>query len=769
MREIQEIQEMQQMQQMRDTWRISFNERQFKDIGIGEEGEFQDLTAEARSFWEQMEKGVKRNSLWTNLTTVVGTSMLTRNYVRLRHMAIALNTVGSELEGSEPLKADIVEALDWMLTNHFNAQAETNGNWWDWEIGAPMALTETLLLMSPYLSRSQIEAYLAPIDTFTPDPKTFLNSVSQYPTMTSTGANRVWICKVIALRSLLLEDSEKLASVCDALSTLFEYVTGGEGGFFADGSFTQHGYPYTGGYGKSLISSLVPLLHVLEGTSFEVKNRDRIYDWVYQSFEPLIFRGSLMDMVSGREVSRHDVQNHESGHSAIGAMLELSNFAPQPHANNIKQMVKYWIQEDKAKPFMAHTSLYLRRLSAELLQDDRIIAQAPASKYKMFANMARAVLQRPEFAFGIGLSSKRIATHESINGENLKGWYAGHGITSLYNSDLGHYSDGYWPTVDPYRLAGITVTNQPRENAFGNLYRSSESWAGGTELRGLYGSAGMVLEDYKSEVTQEPMRARKSWFLFENELVALGSDIQFAGPFQVETIVENRKLNMGGTNRFKVNGDQMPDQPGWASVMPNTKWMHMEGDAPGTDIGYYFPQAVDLQGKRETRTGRWSDVGTGPNTVISRNYLTVWFDHGVSPQNESYAYVILPGKSATETEGYANQPQVEIIQQTSAAHAVYHTGLGILGVNFWTEKKASAMFVTCTGKASVMVMTTDEVVEVAISDPTHENGGIIELEIDMAARTVIEADPRIEVVHVTPTVKLHFHAQDTHGSRQKSD
>ncbi|MNR17788.1 Xanthan lyase precursor [compost metagenome] len=136
----------------------------------------------------------------------------------------------------------------------------------------------------------------------------------------------------------------------------------------------------------------------------------------------------------------------------------------------------------------------------------------------------------------------------------------------------------------------------------------------------------------------------------------------------------------------------------------------------------------------------------------------------MSPHCETYAYVLLPGKNAEETKHYADNPNTHILLQSSEAHAVYHTGLDILGMNVWTDAKISAGGVTCLGKASVMVRATDDSVEVALSDPTQENNGIIELELDMAVSSVEKADPSIEVLQLSPKVKLQVHAGGTYGS-----
>lgn len=613
------------MQDIREKWRRTVNERYFRDFSIGVEEEFRDVTAEAQSYWDRLVKHETRDYLWEDLRDVKVTAGLTKNFFRLRQMAIALHTPGSRLEGSEQLSRDVIGALDWVIANRFNVHIDTNGNWWDWEIGVPSALTETILLMSDSLSRQQVEAYLAPVDRFTPDPNTFLNSTPHYPTMVSKGANRVWICRVIALRSLILEDEAKLLQVRDALSPLFEYVTEGEGGFCPDGSFLQHGIPYTGGYGKNLIGSLVTMVRLLDGSPYAVSEmqKERMYEWVYEAYSPLIFRGSCMDMANGREASRHDLQNHEAGHAVIRALLELSIFAPTEHAARIQGMVKYWILQDKSKSFLASTPRYLQDIAVSLLQDEGLPATAPAPRFKMFGSMARAVQQRAEYAFGISMFSKRVAAYESINGENKKGWYTGHGHTSLYNRDLGHYSDGYWPTVDPYRLAGITVTDEPRADSFGNMYRSGECWAGGVQLQELYGSASMALEDYKSGTVEVPLRALKSWFMFEGEIVALGSNICYDGPFQVETIVENRKLNHQGNNQLIVNGVPMPDQPVWSSVLPLTQWMHLQETMPGmiSAITFRRPQACWLSVKQEQGDGAKSEMVLIPScSGITRPY-----------------------------------------------------------------------------------------------------------------------------------------------------
>lgn len=194
--------------------------------------------------------------------------------------------------------------------------------------------------------------------------------------------------------------------------------------------------------------------------------------------------------------------------------------------------------------------------------------------------MDRTVHLRPGFGFAISMHSSRIANYESINNENTKGWHTGDGMTYLYNGDLSQFSDNFWPTVDSYRLPGTTV-NQATSVVKGQ--RSSKNWVGGTEILGTYGITGMELK-----TPGQTLATKKSWFMFDDEIVALGSGITSTDNKVVETIVENRKLNSSGNNALTVNGTAKSTSLGWSETMNNVNWIHLAGNITGSDIGYYI-------------------------------------------------------------------------------------------------------------------------------------------------------------------------------------
>ena len=101
------------------------------------------------------------------------------------------------------------------------------------------------------------------------------------------------------------------------------------------------------------------------------------------------------------------------------------------------------------------------------------------------------------------------------------------------------------------------MDTQTRTDGASQSTLSPNAWAGGAEILGLYGSAGMQLQ-----ATQSTLTAYKSWFMFDNEVVALGSGITSTDNRTIETIVENRRLK-DPASALVVNGVTEPTTLGW--------------------------------------------------------------------------------------------------------------------------------------------------------------------------------------------------------------
>ncbi|SDD65762.1 hyaluronate lyase [Paenibacillus sp. UNCCL117] len=707
------------------------------------------IADKAQANWDAMDK-TPGSYLWSDLASATSSAQITSGYTRLREMALGYASKGSALYQNNALKNDILIGLDWMYANRYNENKTTYGNWWDWEIGAPMALNDTAVLMYDQLTPARIANYM--------------NAVGHFqPTVTMTGANRVWECTVIALRGILIKNSAEITKARNGIGPVFNYATSGDG-FYRDGSFIQHNfYSYNGGYGRALLSDLSKVMYVLEGSEWAVTDPDKknMYSWVYDSFEPLIYKGAMMDMTRGREISRHYQESHQAGHGVIQAILRIAQFAPAEEADRMKRMVKSWVQQDTFRNFFAAAPIHSIVLGKSVLNDASVIPREELTGYRLFPAMDRAVQLRPGFGFAISAHSSRIANYESFSNENLKGWYTGEGMTYLYNGDLGQFSDGFWPTVNAYRLPGTTVQ---QNTTVGPAFKSTKNWVGGTEIAGTFGSMGMEL------VRSSSLSMKKSWFMFDDEIVALGAGISGTNGKTIETIVDNRKLQSSGGNTLTVNGSAKPATLGWTENMTGVQWAHLTGNVSGSDIGYYFPGAANVRGLREARTGAWSDIdarATTPTTPMTRNYMTLWFNHGVNPANAAYSYVLLPGKTAAQVGAYAGNPDITVLENTPDAQAVRENTQQVTGIHYWNDTVKTAAGVTSNKKAAVMLKETSGGLEVAVSDPTQANTGSIQLELNRSMGAVVRADSGITVTQLSPTIKLSVNVNGAKGKTFK--
>ena len=286
------------------------------------------LESSARGVWSRLNKDPGRTALWPDLASATSSSQISSAWSRLRSMALAWATPGQALYGDGELLADIRSAAAWLEENRYNARVPKEyDNWWDWEIGTPLQLGDFMILLHARLTPEETARYAAAVDRFDSDPRVMVSAA-----VVSTGANRVWKCMGAVLRAIVVKDAAKLQLASDSLGAVFPYVTSGDG-FYQDGSFIQHGrHPYTGGYGNAFISELAELLQLLAGSPWDVEDpaRDNVNRWVFEAFQPLIYRGAFMDMVRGREVSRSGPGDHGAGHETAAGILRLSQLAPRP-------------------------------------------------------------------------------------------------------------------------------------------------------------------------------------------------------------------------------------------------------------------------------------------------------------------------------------------------------------------------------------------------------------------------------------------------------
>ncbi|GAA3047406.1 polysaccharide lyase 8 family protein [Streptomyces roseofulvus] len=720
------------------------------------------LGNEARAQMTAMAPGA--SSLWPDLPIGTVSAHVTTSYVRLRSMALAYVQPGTGLTGSAALASAVSTGLDWLAAHAYTPSTTPYDNWWDWEIGAPQRLLDIGALMYARLAPEQIAAGCAAVDHFVP-----LSEFASYSGH-STGANRVDLCRVLALRGVIGRDGSRIDTARKGLSPVFPRVLTGDG-LYADGSFIQHTcVPYAGTYGTVLLGGLGRMFVLLAGTPWAVTDPEArsFCSGVTAGWAPFVYNGLVMDGVSGRGISRGVQKNdplriqqddHTRGHAVVSDILRLaaSGMAPAAQSAAWKAMVKGWLRRDHYAPLLADRSMGIPELAAaQALLDDPSVTAAPEPvEHRLFA-MDRAVHRRPGWAAQISMSSARTTFYETGNGENLRGWHSGSGMVSWWGDTYGNgqYADAFWPTVDPYLLPGTTVSTRPLADAAGgewNRTRPTNTWAGGT-TDGTYAALGQDVRGLQSTLT-----GRKSWFCLDDAIHCLGAGITCADGVSVRTTVDNRNLGPNNNQVFTVDGTVQPATLGWSRTFTGSRSMAVGGMG-----AWVFPEGATVHVQRVARTGSWSTVNTSSSaTPLTRNYLSLWFDHGTDPAGAGYSYQLMPGATASAAAARAATPNVTVLANTAAVQAVDCPSLGLTMANFFAAGTAGP--ITVDAPCSVLVRERNGTMTVVVSDPTRD-AATVRVTLARARYASVSAADGVQVLTTSGQVVLLAETGGTQGA-----
>ncbi|GAA1964253.1 polysaccharide lyase 8 family protein [Catenulispora subtropica] len=725
-----------------------------------------------------MQVGSGRAALWTDLPLGTVSANITSSLNRLRTLALAYVTPGSGYTGSATVAAAVTGGLDFMVGGPYSASTAMYDNWWDWQIGATQALEDAAILMYPALSAAQVASYCAVIDAFVPDPAK-QRSVSGGVT-TSTGANRLDLCRSVIVRGALGGAATPISTGVAAMSPALPLVMWSDG-LYADGSFIQHGgVAYTGTYGKIFFADVVALALLLKDSSWAITdpNLAVVFDGVDTALAPVVYNGLMIDAVRGRAVSRFNETDAQDGFSAALTVLRYAQATADPaKAAAWRAAAKGWLQRNTSCTVATTTQQVVDFTSgasvtvsvpgvsgiavAESVLADGSVAAAPEpAGHRQFPVMARAIHRRPGWAYSLAMSSWLVERYEAINGENVHGWYTGDGMGYLYlDGDVAQFNDAFWDTVDPLRLPGVTADSGTVAASAGEATKPSTRWVGGA-ASGAYGSVGMQLQAYSNGLT-----GCKSWFCLDDEVVALGAGITSSSGDTVRTTVENRNLHSAGANTLYVNGAAQSTSPGWSTTVSAVHSACISGVA-----GYYFlwpAGANNVEFALTNQTGNWHTVnGLAPSTLAddTRPYLSIAFNHGANPAGATYSYVVLPGATPAQTAAYAASPEVGVLSNTASVQAITHAGLGVTMANFFAAGTAGA--ITVSAPASVVTRENGGSLTIAVSDPTWGSSTVQVVVAASGYVSVVSGDPGVTVLSTSGgQVKLLV---ETGGSRGSS-
>lgn len=567
---------------------------------------------------------------------------------RLQSLAKAWQKEGSSYYHDPALLQKIHSALNYWLNNDFQCP-----NWWYPEIGVPMSLGPTLILMEKELSKEQMALGIKILDR---------------AKIRMTGQNKVWLSGNVLLKSMLLRDTETIRKASASIQE--ELKVSLEEGIQPDGSFHQHGPQIQfGNYGLAYVGDMIKWIRILRNTPYN-----------FDESKMAILRNYLMD---GQQWI---VWKNQMDISACGRQLFID--AQMGKAKNLAGFLR---QMEALDP--AYADVYKKANQYESLIGN-----------KHFYSSDFQIQRSPEYYFSVKMCSERVIGAESCNSENIRGYYLGDGATYLYQT--GKEYENIFPYWDWKKIPGTTTLQDDKElpvlTASG--YRIKSDFVGGVSD----GKDGIAVMDYN----RNGITAKKSWFNFSNRIICLGSGINSSEANIVTTTV-NQAFLKGEVTLQELSGKIIAPE---SSITVNPKWILHD------NTGYYFPDGGNLKLETRTITGSWNQVALMyKNEPIMTQIFKLWYDHGAKPENQKYAYFLVPGATKAILGRMEKNSGFNILKNDTELQAVVASDGYLGGAIFYKSGKINLSGGVEVDKPCViMVKREKKTLLISISDPTQK-------------------------------------------------
>ena len=674
-----------------------------------------------------------------------------RTYENIKNIAKAYATPNTKYYKNPEIKKELIEYLDWLYDNAYHEGLPENGNWWQWELGIPKHLNDIMVLLYDGVPYEKRMKYLKASQYFQPFAEySGVSPSASYSTSpdkrVSTGGNRIDTSIISFLRGVLMEDKVQVMDGAKAVADVGEYVTTRDG-FYKDGSFIQHGnVAYNGTYASVLFDGLGSVLWLATGTQFEVKDEriDNVYESILNGYKYLFINGGVNDSVSGRATSRDNSSDISRGKDLLTSLSLLSIGAGKEYQDEIKSLIKTVALENNSYNTIDKISNKIAKAIIRDIINDDSIKTLKVEGTKVYGAMDRAVsINEKGGKFVLSMHSSRIANYETMNNENVKGWYIGDGMTYVYGTDSETFTE-YWPTVDRYHLPGVTNSLRERGDKSGERrgQTTSKAWVGGS-CNGKEAFVGMDMISWNKATEM-----RKSYFMTDDGAILIVASNINSKDGEVHTTIDNRIIKDG---KIILNGREIKEDT--IIENPQNISLNFNENYKGENIGYKVVYAPQLNLKKETRTGSWKEIGGTLSEEISKDYFTVYINHGKNPKKSGFAYIILPMYTQEEVDNY-DVSRFEIVKLDKEAHIIKDKKSGVTGINFWKDSPTKELGIKAYSTLSVLLKENDEFLELWVSDPTQLANYKSVLEVDGKYEVIESSTENIQATTSEEKIKI---------------
>ncbi len=573
-----------------------------------------------------MSSDVKRD-----LDTPAGSNW-TKDFPGEWYLAANLTRATGCSHNSDEVQARLRQALDFIKTK--TPITRTDNNWWHLDIGVPRALAEALLVGGQNVPSDLLEQMKDALGKF----------IQGQHIDEKEGANTVWSAWARLVAAFYFEDVNYAQSAYDLMSTATSQ--GGHNHIPEDWSYFFHHSVLNMHYGGQHLSDFADYLKLSEGTGFSLQSREILYDrhrrtglivcleWLKNFLQWIYYKDGLADPYTVTKFP-HWQSSYGGRIQRVSGVLKKTSYAQvKPYSRMLDNIAAGAMHPIGARAFPQSRYLVVRR--------SNFFASL------MMANLAEPHMEASTFAPIFGAVN-------IVDPSSYKKWEDDNILAQPYlllnamtvpmaYEDATHQADTPG-TPNPGGHSG-------REHE-SEMYNMLRNWGyyGVSTLGGYYGMGAEQLTGQGGEFS-----FRRAWFFLDDEIVCTGSGITSNNPSLggIRTFL----YNFAGGDSFQSPEDSrsVPLSAGNDVGLGSLTWLHHSG------MGYFFPTAAEVRAQ-----------GLGAS---SRVYL----NHGDVPSEASFAAVLLPTFSQNQTQNYAANPNVEVIQCDRAAHIIRHKNSNVTGI-----------------------------------------------------------------------------------------
>ncbi|MFB4352590.1 discoidin domain-containing protein [Microbacterium sp. LS_15] len=519
--------------------------------------------------------------------------------------------------------ARLVDAVQRALL-HWDRVNPGNANWWETEIGESIAMGRISMFLGGVLSPEAFDVALKH-NTGKLDP---------------VGANGSWRTSNYLFEALSTKDAAKIA---EGFATIVATIAVDHSGTVKeavqpDASFWAHGAQlYSEGYGMVLFTYAALWADVARGTglAFSRDQLDQIAFYFISGTRWMI-RGEIGMLYLNYRPPKtiQDVTTHAS--EFIEPLQRMAR-TDALYATAYQDVLDGVLGTTETNGVTGHKYFWRSEFDSHIRDGYGIFTRLNSSRTfgAELRTSYRDELGNPVYWNAMGSTAIQVNNREYLDLAAAFDWW--------------HYP-------------GVTAPDVKRtERGFENRGRNGDGggFTGGTS-DGEFGASVLTLDTAGTN-------ARKSYFTFDEGMVALGTGIVSTSDAPVHTTVNQASAKSNAS----LDG---------AAVAPGTDRQAATGArwAYNDEVGYVFAPGQAVTVSNRTQSGSWEGGET-----MSRDAFSLWIDHGVRPTAGSYDYTVLPAATPAQVQAYAASPTIRTLRNDAEIQAARHDGAGITMATFY--------------------------------------------------------------------------------------